>query len=146
MMAAAARPGVSRMTTSAEPKVQTREAAAPRTTVLGESMEARVIPYASRTANEHIPFGVTAEQWAGFSPKERWKLNDGMFRMRINAGDNLVSTGRDPERKATTRSKFDLFGSEMLRANDRNVRVNQVPETVISSTIRNPVNSEKTEK
>ncbi len=109
-------------------------------------MRDRVTPFASRTGNEHIPFGVSAETWNAMTPKERWKLNDGALRQRINAGDKVTYIGRDntpdPIREAN-RKRFDLTGSEILRLQDRNVQVNQVPESVVQGTVRNPVDHEK---
>jgi RHS repeat-associated protein len=120
-----------------EPKPDTRESVFPRTTVIGENMKDRVIPFASRTANEYIPFGVSKDQWDSMTPKQRYKLNDGMLRMRINAGDTLVYIGRDSGNRPSTPG-FDLTGAELLRAQDRNVQVNEIPPIVVNATIRNP--------
>jgi len=56
---------------------------------------------------------------AAMSPRERWKLNDGMLRARINEGDNFLYIGQDPLRNPALRAKFDLAGSELLRLDDR---------------------------
>ncbi len=72
-----------------------------------------------KLAHEHSPFGTTEEKWSKLTPKQRWKLNDGALRKRINEGDNFKYIGRDPGRNPAVRKKFDLTGSELLRMKDR---------------------------
>ena len=91
------------------------------TTVLGENMLQRVIPYAEKTGARTLPFGTTAKEWAKMSAKERWKLNDGALRRRIKEGDSFEYLGRDPGRSPATRKRFDLTGSELLRLEERGI-------------------------
>jgi len=84
-------------------------------------MTQRVIPYAEKTGARTLPFGTTAEKWSKLTPKQRWKLNDGALRKRINEGDNFKYIGRDPGRNPAVRNKFDLTGSELLRLKDRSI-------------------------
>jgi hypothetical protein len=84
-------------------------------------MGQRVIPFAEGTGARHLGFGATADEWAAMTPRQRWKLNDGMLRARINEGDSFRYIGRDPGRPASVRSGFDLTGSELLRLNSRGI-------------------------
>jgi RHS repeat-associated protein len=92
-----------------------------RTTILGENMTERVVPYANRSKARTLPFGTTPENWSKLNPKERWKLNDGILRARIKEGDNFLFIGRDPYRDPLLRKQFDLTGSELLRLNERGI-------------------------
>lgn len=100
-------------TTSATPSQQT--------TILGENMTDRVIPFAERTDARHLPFGATAEEWDAMTPRERYRLNDGALRARINEGDNFRYIGQDPARPAEVRARFDLTRSELLRLQERGI-------------------------
>lgn len=95
--------------------------AAKNTTILGENMMQRVIPYADKTGARTLPFGTTKEKWSKLTPKQRWKLNDGTLRSRINEGDNFKYIGRDLGRNPSARKKFDLTGSELQRLKGRGV-------------------------
>ena len=95
-------------------------------------MMERVIPFAEKTGGRTLPFGTTAEQWAKLTPKQRWKLNDGTLRARINEGDSFQSIGRDAYRDPALRRQFDLTGSELLRLNERGIPY----ETISPSTVR----------
>lgn len=86
-----------------------------QTTILGENMGQRVIPFAEGTGARHLGFGATADEWAAMTPRQRWKLNDGMLRARVNEGDSFRYIGRDLDRPASVRTGFDLTGSELLR-------------------------------
>jgi RHS repeat-associated protein len=109
--------------------------AVPRqTTILGENMERRVMPFAENTNTRTLGFGATPEEWAAMSPTQRWKLNDGMLRARINQGDAFRYIGRDPKRWLTNRQRFDLTGSELLRLEGRAVPYEIVsPEEVFEA-------------
>jgi hypothetical protein len=96
------------------------------TTILGENMMQRVIPYAEKTGARTLPFGATKEKWSKLTPKQRWKLNDGALRKRINDGDNFKYIGRDKGRNPAVREKFDLTGSELLRLKDRGINYETV--------------------
>ncbi|MFN5945741.1 MAG: hypothetical protein ACK5Q4_00355 [Phycisphaerae bacterium] len=109
-----------------------------QTTVLGENMMDRVIPYARKTGGRELPFGTTPEEWARMSPRDRYKLNDGTLRSRLKEGDNIESIGRDPRRPEALRKKFDLTGAELLRLKDRGVPVREVPAEVVKSVIGRP--------
>jgi hypothetical protein len=91
------------------------------TTILGENMGQRVMPFAEGTGARHLGFGATADEWAAMTPRQRWKLNDGMLRARINEGDSFRYIGRDADRPASVRAGFDLTGSELLRLNSRGI-------------------------
>ena len=61
-----------------------------RTTILGENMRDRVIPFAEKTGAQTLPWGTTPEKWAKMTPKERWKLNDSLLRlMKVITSDTL---------------------------------------------------------
>ena len=47
-------------------------AAAKSTTVLGENMMERVIPFAQKTEARTLPFGTSAREWANMTPQARW--------------------------------------------------------------------------
>lgn len=64
------------------------------------------------------------------TPAQRWKLNDGMLRTRINEGDAFRYIGQDPSR---TQRGFDLTGSELLRLDGRNIGIEYV-DTVPAET------------
>jgi len=106
-----------------------------RTTVLGENMLERVIPFAEETGARTLPFGTTAERWATLTPKERWKLNDGALRTRIGEGDNFQYIGRDPYRDPLLRQLFDLTGSEILRLESRGTPYQIIPLSTVEKTI-----------
>jgi hypothetical protein len=81
----------------------------------------KVIPYAEKTGASTLPFGTTVEKWTNLTPKEKWKLNDGALRKRINEGDSFKYIGQDPGKNPATRKKFDLTGSEILRLTERGI-------------------------
>lgn len=97
-----------------------------RTTVLGENMATRVIPFAERTGARTLGFGATADEWAKMTAQQRWKLNDGMLRARIGQGDVFRSIGFDTLRAPAQREGFDLLGSELLRLSERGIPVDHV--------------------
>jgi len=72
------------------------------------------------------------------SPAERWKLNDGMLRARINEGDAFLYIGIDPLRNPAMRIQFDLTGSELLRLEGRNVVYQVVSPGKVQSVIHRP--------
>jgi hypothetical protein len=111
---------------------------AQQTTILGENMAQRVMPYAERSGARTLGFGATREEWAAMSPAKRWKLNDGMLRARINEGDTFRSIGQDPLRNPAARAKFDLTGSELLRLNTRDIPYEIVSPTEVQTEIRSP--------
>ena len=112
--------------------------AIPQTTILGENMAQRVIPFAEGTGARTIPFGTTSEGWQALSPYQRWKLNDGALRARINEGDTFRYIGIDPARNPAFRIQFDLTGSELLRLNDRGIPFETVSPKEIMSVIGGP--------
>lgn len=83
-----------------------------QTTILGENMGKRVMPFADATEARSLGFGASREEWAAMSPAERWKLNDGMLRARMNEGDAFRYIGQDPLRPPADRAMFDLTRSE----------------------------------
>ncbi len=112
--------------------------AAKGTTVLGENMMQRVIPYAEKTGGRTLPFGTTKEQWDAMTPQQRWKLNDGSLRARINEGDSFQYIGQDPFRNPLQRQQFDLTGSELLRLNERGIPYQTVSPQAVQSVIGRP--------
>jgi len=110
----------------------------PQTTILGENMRDRVIPFANATDARVLPWGTTPQQWAQMTPQQRWKLNDGALRARINEGDSFRYIGIDPGRPAAERLRFDLTRSELLRLNDRGVPFETVSPQEVISTIGRP--------
>ncbi len=109
-----------------------------QTTILGENVPQRVQPFADQTGARTLGFGATREEWAAMSPAERWKLNDGMLRARINEGDAFRYIGIDPLRNPAVRAQFDLTGSELLRLQGRNVVYQVVPPAEVQSVIHRP--------
>ncbi len=105
------------------------------TTILGENMMERVIPYADKTGFRTLPFGTTAEKWAKMTPKERWKLNDGALRKRISEGDNFKYIGQDAYRDPALRRQFDLTGSELLRLNKNGIKYDVVSPSSVKKVI-----------
>jgi hypothetical protein len=91
------------------------------TTVLGENMMERVIPYSEKTGSRPLFFGTTADEWAKMTPRQRWKLNDGALRVRINEGNSFKYIGRDPYLDPMRRKQFDLTKSELFRLEERGV-------------------------
>jgi hypothetical protein len=104
-----------------------------QTTVLGEGMETRVIPYAHRTGGRTIDM-LPRSVWERLSPQQRYRANDGAIRTRINEGDRFEFIGRD-NRPEALRRQFDLTGSELLRLSDRGVAYNIVPPEVVSGVL-----------
>ena len=109
-----------------------------QTTILGENMMQRVIPYAQSTQARTLPFGTTAERWATMTPAQRWRLNDGALRARIGEGDTFRYIGRDPFRDPALRTQFDLTGSELLRLQERGIRYQTVPASEVQRVIGRP--------
>lgn len=110
----------------------------PKTTVLGENMTKRVIPFAEKTNARTLPFGTTADEWAKLSPRQRWKLNDGALRTRIGEGDSFRYIGPDPYRNPALRQQFDLTGSELLRLQDRGIPFQTVAPDAVQSILGRP--------
>ncbi len=52
-------------------------------------MMQRVIPFAQKNDARAIPFGASKAEWDAMSPQQRWRLNDGALRARINERDNF---------------------------------------------------------
>jgi len=108
-----------------------------QTTILGESMGRRVIPYAEQTGNRVLPWATTPQEWANMTPYEQWKANDALLRTRIGEGDDFTYIGQDPRRPASDRG-FDLTRSELLRLQDRNVDVNWVDPANVYEVLGDP--------
>jgi RHS repeat-associated protein len=109
-----------------------------QTTVLGENMMQRVIPFATKTNARTLPFGTTSAQWSKMTFQQRWKLNDGALRARINDGDLFRYIGQDPFRNPLLRQEFDLTGSELLRLNDRRIPFQIVSPQEVMSVLGHP--------
>jgi RHS repeat-associated protein len=90
------------------------------TTILGEGMKDRVIPYANRTGGRPLPWSGTPEQWERMTPRQRWKANDRELRIRIREGDSFRYIGKDG-RPDSARRRFDLTRSELDRLKDRGI-------------------------
>jgi hypothetical protein len=99
-----------------------------QTTILGENMAGRVMPYAEATGFKTLGWGATREEWAAMTPAERYALNDRMLRTRISAGDSFQYIGQDAARSPLLRQQFDLTASELLRLDYMGI-----PYEVISS-------------
>lgn len=109
-----------------------------KTTVLGENMGQRVMPFAEAAGDRTIPFGTDSGTWSKMSPAERWKMNDGALRARINEGDNFKYIGQDPGRPLSVRREFDLTGSELLRLNDRGISAETITHSEVQKAIGLP--------
>jgi hypothetical protein len=72
------------------------------------------------------------------TPQQRWKLNDGTLRARINEGDSFQYIGKDPFRNPLQRQQFDLTGSELLRLNERGIPYQTVSPQQVQSVIGRP--------
>jgi hypothetical protein len=110
----------------------------PKTTILGENMAERVIPFAEKTGARSLPFGATADEWAKMTPQQRWRMNDGALRARINEGDSFRYIGQDPFRPPVVRSQFDLTRSELLRLQDRGIPYEGVSPSEVQSVLGRP--------
>ncbi len=108
-----------------------------QTTILGENMRDRVIPFAEATGNRVLPFGTTAERWRQLSARERWRLNDGALRARIRAGDRFEYIGIDPDRRSLLRERFDLTRSELHRLSERGIQYDSISNEIVESILRN---------
>jgi len=115
-----------------------RSSLAAKTTVLGENMAQRVIPFAEQTGARTLGFGATADEWAAMTAQQRYKLNDGMLRARINEGDSFRYIGIDAGRKPAERAAFDLTGSELLRLQDRVIPYQTVSPSEVMSVLGRP--------
>lgn len=109
-----------------------------QTTILGENMRDRVIPFAHATDARVLPWGTTPGRWAQMTPQQRWKLNDGALGARTNEGDSFRYIGIDPGRPMAERLRFDLARSELLRLNDRAIPYQTVTPQEVISTIGRP--------
>ncbi|TAN80700.1 MAG: hypothetical protein EYR95_19025 [Phormidium sp. SL48-SHIP] len=98
-------------------------------------MMQRVIPFAEKTNARTLPFGTTADEWAKLTPQQRYRLNDGALRARINEGDSFRYIGIDPGRSPAVRNQFDLTGSELLRLNERGIPYQTVSPQEVFQTI-----------
>lgn len=108
-----------------------------RTTVLGENMADRVIPYAERTGGGTVDM-VPADEWARMTPRQHWKANDSALRRRIREGDSSSYIGRDPDRPDWVRRRFDLTSSELLRLGERGIPFEIVPRSRVRQLIGRP--------
>jgi hypothetical protein len=118
--------------------VSSRPAAAGQTTILGENMRDRVIPFAAATGARTLPWGTTPARWAQMTPQQRYRLNDGTLRARINEGDSFRYIGVDPGRPVAERYRFDLTRSELLRLSDHGIPYEVVTPQEVISTIGRP--------
>jgi RHS repeat-associated protein len=109
-----------------------------RTTILGENMTDRVMPFADATGARTLGFGSTAEEWNAMTPAQRWKLNDGQLRARINEGDDFRYIGQDPDRDTAIRAQFDLTRSELLRLDDRGIAYETVDPSEVIKVLGRP--------
>lgn len=109
-----------------------------QTTVLGENMRDRVIPYAQATGSRTLPWATSPAEWAQMTAQQRYRLNDGQLRARIREGDDFAYIGTDPGRTPAQRAVFDLTRSELLRLNERAVPFRVVPPKEVVSTIGRP--------
>lgn len=109
-----------------------------QTTILGENVGQRVAPFAQRTGARDLGFGATQAEWNAMTPAQRWKLNDGMLRARINEGDAFRYIGQDPLRNPALRTQFDLTGSELLRLNGRGIPYEVVSPSEVMSVLGRP--------
>lgn len=98
-------------------------------------MTERVMPFADATGSRTLGFGATSDEWSAMTPRQRWRLNDGMLRARIGEGDNFRYIGQDPLRPPEIRSRFDLTRSELLRLDDRGVPYDVVSPLEVFKTI-----------
>jgi len=53
------------------------------------------MPYADATGSRTLGFGATSDERASMTPKQRYALNDGALRARINQ-DDFQYIGQDP--------------------------------------------------
>ncbi len=106
-----------------------------QTTILGENMTERVMPFADATGSRTLGFGATADEWAAMTPRQRYRLNDGMLRARIREGDSFRYIGQDPLRPPDIRARFDLTRSELLRLNERGIPYDIVSPLEVFKTI-----------
>jgi RHS repeat-associated protein len=109
-----------------------------QTTILGENMSQRVIPFAERTGARDLGFGASQPEWRAMTPAEQWRLNDGMLRARINEGDAFRYIGQDPLRNPALRTQFDLTGSELLRLESRGIPYETVSPSEVISVLGHP--------
>jgi hypothetical protein len=109
----------------------------PNTTILGENMRDRVIPFAERTDARIVEMRTPAD-WASMTPQERYHANDGALRARINEGDSFRYIGQDPTRPEGLREQFDLTRSEIIRLEERGVPYEVVSHTEVVSVIGRP--------
>jgi hypothetical protein len=109
-----------------------------KTTILGENMAGRVIPFVERTGARTLPFAKkSTKEWSSLTRRQQWKLNDGALRARIREGDAFRYIGRDPERSGAERL-FDLTGSELLWLTERGVRYDLVPASEVLRVLGRP--------
>jgi hypothetical protein len=101
-------------------------------------MAQRVMPFAEKTGGRTLGFGATADEWAAMTPQQRWRLNDGMLRARINEGDAFRYIGQDPLRNPAIRQQFDLTRSELLRLESRGVPYQTVPRSEVINVLGRP--------
>ena len=103
--------------------------AAKNTTILGNGQQKRVIPFAQKTNASTIDNGLTEAQYIKLSSKQKYKLNDGLLRQRINRGDTFRDIGKD-----NVSRDLDLLEAELLRLRDRGIFVETVSPTEILNT------------
>jgi RHS repeat-associated protein len=108
-----------------------------QTTILGENMHKRVTPFADKTGAQTLPLA-PPEQWAKMTPKERYRLNDGSLRTRINSGDTFRYIGQDPYRDPALRAQFDLTRSELLRLQERGISYETVSPAEVQRVLGRP--------
>lgn len=102
-------------------------------TIIGNNQKDRIIPYAQKTGARTIENGKTAAEWEKLSSKEKYKLNDGKFRERMNEGDRIKDIGPDGQNRP-----LDLRKAELNRAQDRNYPVERVPAEEVNKVIEPP--------
>jgi len=109
-----------------------------QTTILGENNIQRVMPFAQQTGARSLGFGATEAEWQAMTPAQRWRLNDGMLRARINEGDAFRYIGQDPLRNPALRMEFDLTRSELLRLETRNIPYEVVSPSDVQKVLGRP--------
>lgn len=107
------------------------------TTVLGENMSRRVVPYAEATGGRTVRM-TDPDAYASMTPKERYHANDGALRERINQGDRFEYIGHDPARPQHIRDRFDLTRSELLRLEERGVPYEVISREDVIAVIGRP--------
>ncbi len=96
------------------------------TTIIGNDQFGRVGPFAQKTGATTLRSRLTEKQFNALSIKQKFRVNDGLLRQRINRGDVFRDIGPDLRNRS-----FDLRLLELFRLKERGVSIERISPTQV---------------